>query len=287
MRQKLKLDWETEPIIGSLSNYEIYLRNKGMRKSTIDNCVLRISKYLEYCGTAKPSPESTYKFREHLFKKNLSNSSVSNYSFAMRNYHAMLGEDVKFPSLPRRNVIPYFFTADEVSRIFNCIRNLKHIAMFECAFYACLRASELCNLNVEDLDLDNFKLVVRDGKMGKSDVCFLQEPAIDVLRKYLEFRPNLRIDNQYPLFYTDWGARFNRKNIYHLVMFYKKRAGITKPGNCHVLFRHTLASLMIKNGCDLLTIKDTLRHSSIESTMRYLHMCDDTRREKYNEFLRL
>jgi site-specific recombinase XerD len=44
---------------------------------------------------------------------------------------------------------------------------------------------------------------------------------------------------------------------------------------------------MVKNGCDLLTIKEVLRHKSIESTMRYLHLADDTKRLKYDKFLKL
>ena len=55
----------------------------------------------------------------------------------------------------------------------------------------------------------------------------------------------------------------------------------------HVFARHTLASLMLKNGSDLLTIKEILRHNSSESSMRYLHLIDDTMRSKYNKFLRL
>jgi hypothetical protein len=44
---------------------------------------------------------------------------------------------------------------------------------------------------------------------------------------------------------------------------------------------------MLKNGSDLLIIKEILRHKSIESSMRYLHFTDDTKRAKYNKFLRL
>jgi site-specific recombinase XerD len=53
---------------------------------------------------------------------------------------------------------------------------------------------------------------------------------------------------------------------------YKMKAGISKPGGAHVFAWHTVASLMVKNGCDLLTIKKILRNKSIESSMRYLHL---------------
>jgi len=53
-------------------------------------------------------------------------------------------------------------------------------------------------------------------------------------------------------------------------------AHIDKPGGVHVLFRHTPASIMVQNGCDLLTIQHILRHSDIKTTMRYLHLADES-----------
>jgi integrase/recombinase XerD len=68
---------------------------------------------------------------------------------------------------------------------------------------------------------------------------------------------------------------------------YKKRAGINKPGGAHVLFRHTPASIMVLNGCDLLTIQHVMRHNDIKTTMRYLHLADEAKRERYDQFLKL
>jgi integrase/recombinase XerD len=134
--------------------------------------------------------------------------------------------------------------------------------MFKTAFYACLRASELCNLDVEDTNLDKRALVVRNGKGGKTAVCYLSEEAVETLKEYLAARPNFELDGRRPLFFTDYGSRFNRKDIYRLVIYYKEKAGIRKPGGAHVLFRHTPASLMVQNGCDLWTIQQVMRHNT-------------------------
>jgi len=159
--------------------------------------------------------------------------------------------------------------------------------MFKTAFYACLRASEICNLDVEDINLEKLALVVRNGKGGKTAVCYLSEEAIEILREYLAVRPDFKLEGRKPLFFTDFGGRFDRKEIYRLVIYYKKKAGINKPGGAHVLFRHTPASLMIQNGCDLLTIQKVMRHNDIQTTMFYLHLSDETKRSKYDMFLRL
>ncbi|MCJ7444431.1 MAG: tyrosine-type recombinase/integrase [Methanotrichaceae archaeon] len=159
--------------------------------------------------------------------------------------------------------------------------------MFKTSFYACLRASELCNLDVDDINPDNLTLVVRDGNGGKTSVCYLSDEAVETLREYLALKPDFEVDNRRPLFFTDYGSRFNRKEIYRLVIYYKEKAGIKKPGGAYVLFRHTPASLMVKNGCDLLTIQQVMRHNHITTTMRYLHLADDTKRYKYDKFLKL
>jgi len=128
--------------------------------------------------------------------------------------------------------------------------------MFKTAFYACLRASELCNLDVEDLSIDNLTLVVRDGKGGKTSVCYLSWEAAEILREYLAIKPDLELEGRRPLFFTDYGSRFNRKEIYSVVINYRENAGIKTPDGAHGFFRHTPASLMVLNGCDLLTIQE-------------------------------
>ena len=87
--------------------------------------------------------------------------------------------------------------------------------------------------------------MVRNGEGGKTSVCYLSEGAIETLGKYMAIRPNFELDGRRPLFFTDYGGRFDRKEIYRLVIFYKEKAGIKKPGGAHVLFRHSPASLAV------------------------------------------
>jgi len=287
MRQKLGISWDIPNHDVQLKRFNRYLRDKGVRPSTLSDYLQRARKYLEFCGPDQPSPEKAQEYRDHLLDRELSRSSVNNYCFVVKNYHKMLGQDVEFPFLKRTNEIPYFFASSEVNKIFDQINNIKHLTMFKTAFYACLRASEICNLDVEDINLDKQALVVRNGKGGKTSVCYLSEEAIETLKEYLAVRPDFELKGKRPLFFTDFGSRFDRKEIYRLVIYYKDKAGIKKPGGAHVLFRHSPASLMVQNGCDLLTIQQVMRHNDIQTTMRYLHLSDETRRYKYDRFLRL
>ncbi len=287
MKQKLQISWKVPVKDNRLKQFKRYLRDKGARLSTIDDYTARIGRYLEFCGKRQPSPEMAQKFRDSLMDRELSRSTINNTCFSMKNFHEMLGQRVEFTFLKRTNMIPYYFTANEVSTIFDQINNIKHLAMFKTAFYGCLRASELCNLDVEDLDLSRLSLKVRDGKGGKTAMVYISDDAVEILRDYLAVRPEFELNGQRPLFYTDFGSRYDRKEIYRLVVIYKEKAGIAKKGGAHVLFRHTPATLMVQNGCDLLTIQHVLRHSDIKTSMRYLHLADDSKRLKYDKFLRL
>ena len=65
---------------------------------------------------------------------------------------------MKFIRIELNNQIPYYFTSEDVDHIFSKINNIKHLAMLQTLFYGYLRASELCNLNDEDLDLNNLAI---------------------------------------------------------------------------------------------------------------------------------
>ena len=116
---------------------------------------------------------------------------------------------------------------------------------------------------------------------------FITDDGVKTLRQYLERRSPLHIDGRTPLFYTDFGKRWERKALYRMFMYYKKLAGIEKHGGVHVFSRHSVGSLLVKRGCDIVTIKELMRHSDVTTTMRYLHISDATKREKYEQFLNL
>jgi site-specific recombinase XerD len=67
----------------------------------------------------------------------------------------------------------------------------------------------------------------------------------------------------------------------------KKVAGIEKHGGVHVFSRHSVGSLLVKRGCDIVTIKELMRHSDVHTTMRYLHIADSTKHEKYEKYINI
>jgi len=287
MPKRLPVKWDVPAIDLALNKFRHHLESLGFRESTTNGYISVCKMYLEWAGTDKPPISRAEAFRDSLFERKLARSTVNNYSFIVKRYHEMLGEKYSFPFLKRNNTIPYYFDAEDVRRIFDVVDNLKHLALLQVAFYGCLRASELCNLDDQDVNLKNLTLTVREGKGGRDGIAYLSDESIKTLREYLRVRPPLEIDGRIPLFYSDYGRRMHRRDIYRIFMKYKKRAGIEKHGGVHVFTRHSPASIMIAGGCDILTIQQLLRHKDPHTTFRYMHMCDETRRSNYNRFLRL
>jgi integrase/recombinase XerD len=287
--KRLNVDWSNQDGIGDLDpilrRFKNYLRDKGFRDSTVGPYVSSIRRYLEFVKTENPSIDNANEYRQTLFDKNLARSTINNYSSAVAHYHKMIGGSVDLPFLKRNDEIPYYFDPDDILRIFSVCGNIKHLAMLKTLFYCSLRASEACNLDDRDVDLKSLTLHIRGGKGGKDGIVFISDDCACTLKKYLAMRPPLEIDGRQPLFYTDYGRRWDRRDIHRMFVTYKKRAGIEKQGGVHVFARHSSATIMVANGCDIRIVKDLLRHEDIRTTLRYAHVSNKTKRERYEQCL--
>jgi integrase/recombinase XerD len=288
-KRLLAVDWtyREADLDAAIKHFEGYLKNRGFRRSTMDGYLACVGIYLKFAKTDRPSSDDAIKFRETLLDKNLARSTLNNYTFSIKCYHKMYGEDVSLPFTPRNNNLPYYFDQDDVSKIFSVVHNIKHLAMLKTLFFGCFRVTELCNLDDGDLDLDDLTIRVREGKGGRDGIVYITDDCAATLRRYLSVRPAFEIDGKCPLFYTDYGRRWGRGDVYRMFISYKGKAGIEKHGGVHVFSRHTAATIMIANGCDLRTVQELLRHRDIRTTLRYAHVSDTTKRKKYNECLTL
>lgn len=174
-----------------------------------------------------------------------------------------------------------FFEAIEGSDI----KSLRDRAIVEMLYSTGLRVSELCNLNVEDVNLENDEFTVR-GKGSKLRVVFVSPQAKDALSNYLAARtevaealfiPHSRNTSNNP------EARITPRSVERMVEFYAKKAGITKRLTPHGL-RHAYATDLLRNGADIRSVQVMLGHSDISTTQIYTHVTDKTLREVHKKF---
>ena len=135
--------------------------------------------------------------------------------------------------------------------------------------YTGIRRQELLDITLDDIDLEQGWLRVRRGKGNKMRMVPLVQEAIGAVRDWLEFRTDC--DHRY-LFCTLTRKPLGRHGLQNLFKKALRNAGISRPGVSVHTLRHSFASLLLRNGCDLMSIKELLGHASLESTSIYLHV---------------
>jgi type 1 fimbriae regulatory protein FimE len=151
-------------------------------------------------------------------------------------------------------------------------------AMILIAYRHGLRASEVCNIRLDDLDLKNGSLIVARLKGSLRTTQALAghrgEPLLDeqkAVREWLRQRPN---DGSDFLFVSQKGGRLDRTQFFRLFRSIAADAGLpTEKQHPHAL-KHSLASHLVSANINLALIKQALGHKSINSTMRYLSITD-------------
>lgn len=143
-------------------------------------------------------------------------------------------------------------------------------AMLELFYSTGLRRTELCRLDLSDMNTGRRTLHVRLGKGKKDRVVPVGARAVAWLERYLkEVRPRLCLDTRTPaLFLTGYGDAFNPDVLSRMVSAWLKQAGLKRKGCCHVL-RHSCATHMLENGADIRFIQQLLGHEKLDTTAIY------------------
>ena len=127
-----------------------------------------------------------------------------------------------------------------------------------------LRASELIDLNIEDVNPVTGVVVIRKGKGGKFRIAYLGKKSRQTLRKYLK----VRVDNTDPLFINRYGERLAYDGLRGIMSRLSSRTGVDKQ-SIHS-FRRYFALEMLRNGVDIFSLQLLMGHSDIQILRRYL-----------------
>lgn len=238
-------------------------------EATLDNFKTPIiRKYIYYMKTTKNYKAST-----------LSRRINSLRSFA----HFLLTQEYidKNPMLPisapkKPEKLPLYFKESELKRFLEMpmkhSRNnkLRDTVIFQFYAFTGVRRNELISLNMNNIDFKTNTVTVRKGKGNKDRIIPLTEPLITDLWKYINSRLPLPSQNV-PLFISGYGNRISVTAIEQLFRRYRKLSGLDNKGYTLHSLRHTYGSLLLQNGADLISIKDLMGHSDLNSTKVYLH----------------
>lgn len=191
-------------------------------------------------------------------------------------------ELLEWPSLPEH--LPVVLTLEEIDRIEDSIdlsktEGARNRAIIEVLFSCGLRVSELVNMKLSDLYLEDRVLLVR-GKGNKERLVPVSSKAIADLKRWFFDRNLMKIkpgEDDY-VFLNRRGAHLTRTMILIMVKRQAEEAGIKKTISPHT-FRHSFATALLQGGADLRSIQAMLGHEKIDTTLVYTHISNEQLRK--------
>lgn len=174
--------------------------------------------------------------------------------------------------------LPDVLTVEEIDAIISSVdlektEGQRDRAILEMLYSCGLRVSELCNLHLSDLYLEEGFIKV-EGKGGKQRLVPISPRAIDELNRYFVVRTDIKVKPQhedYVFLSFRRGTKLSRIMIFHIVKVQTEITGIRKAVSPHT-FRHSFATHLLEGGANLRAIQCMLGHESISTTEIYTHI---------------
>jgi integrase/recombinase XerD len=284
-------------LIPRFLDYSLYeLRSSPATVRKQRDCLLWIQRDLPH--VVRPQDlrlDDATTVKKRVFARGASESRANSMVFALRSFlkycrrvHKLDTLDPKELSpvrLPKRRVV--FLTPEEIKRFLSVIHpwtiaGLRFMALVQVLLATGMRIGEALSLDRNDIDWENRHASII-GKGNKERTVFFSPESLEWLKRYLK----RRVDTCEALFVTTGEAhRLKPFDLPRYFKHYRERAGITKKLTPHIL-RHTMATVLSHNGCDIKHIKDLLGHSDISITAEYYVGTDErVLKDVHQRFLR-
>jgi integrase/recombinase XerD len=293
---------EAEALLGRFRLYLI--GERGRSYLTAEGYTSDLRQWLKFCEANglvafPPAFSAVSAFRKHMDEEGKLRSTQQRAIAAMRSWiHFVEMEEaedleIPLPDLPDKTKLePRVLNEAEIKRLMDVCQGTKPLlardrAIFEIGYGCGLRASEICGLDMLDLDFDS-KILRAKGKGDKERVVpFLGETARSV-KIYLESaRPQLKGDaankSGNKVFLSCSGRPLNRQDMWRILRKRGRQAGITPSRLYPHILRHSCATHLLARGMDMRTLQEMLGHSSIITTQTYSHF-DREMRDIYDKF---
>lgn len=155
-------------------------------------------------------------------------------------------------------------------------------AILEVLYASGLRVSELCHLNLYDVQENTLRVL---GKGNKERIVPIAKISVQALDHYLSTYRQANIEDRFgePLFVTTKNTRIHRITVWSRLKYYIKKAGIQKAISPHSL-RHSFATHLLDHGADLRVIQEMLGHADISTTDRYTHISTQKLFHNFKEY---
>jgi integrase/recombinase XerD len=173
--------------------------------------------------------------------------------------------------IPRKGaVLARSMTSRASSRSYRALRNL---ALVDLLFATGMRVGEASSLDLEDFAVAESVFRVQ-GKGGRPRLAFVvDEHTVRIQREHLDARSQIVTESP-ALFLNTTRERLSTQGMANIIAKFREDAGIERHVTPHML-RHTVATLLLRNGVDIRVVQEFLGHASIATTQRYTHIAKE------------
>ena len=290
----------------NVEDYLDYLSyQKGYSKYTIKNYEEDIIEFINYCERENTSYlDIEYNdIRFYLMylkddKKN-KNSSIDRKLSSLRGFFKYLSVENKVKNNvfllingPKKaKKLPRYFEYNELEELFavpdtRAPKGQRDSLILEMLYATGIRVGELVNIKLSDINRSNRTILIL-GKGNKERNVEYGEYCEDILNLYLkDGRISLNSNKIDYLFINHLGEKLTERGVRYILNELIKKTSLTKNISPHMI-RHSFATHLLNEGCDLLTVQKLLGHESISATQVYTHVTTDRLKEVYfNSFPR-
>lgn len=261
---------------------------RNLSPNTIDAYRHDIFKYLEFLESSGSVVHNARavdieKFIRSLRNRNLSAGSVVRSLSAIRTFYRFLQTEGVTDNDPTKQIerprpwkkLPVVLDIFEIEALLDqpdmeSDLGIRNRAMLELAYAAGLRVTEILQVTIHNLDLDE-GLVLVMGKGRKERLVPVGRVALDYVGRYIDGprrRLSLKGDRTEVLFLNFRGAPLSRMGFWKIMQKYVESAGIKKKCTPHTL-RHSFATHLLEGGADLRSVQEMLGHADIATTQIY------------------
>lgn len=203
-------------------------------------------------------------------KKEATASTLNCAMNALRFYYgSILGKNFiyQIKRAKKEKKLPVVLSKEEVKRLIDSVKNLKHKLMLSITYSAGLRVSETVSLRIQDIDFERKILIIKGAKGKKDRTTLLSDKVSRDINEYLHA--------YHPKFWLFEGQRNEKKitsrSLQKVFENAIKESGLKKEAGIHSL-RHSFATHLLENGTDLRIIQELLGHESSKTTEIYTHV---------------
>ena len=274
----------------TLKKYHQYLKlEKGFSDNTVEAYERDVDKFLKFLEAEGVDPleariEHFHEFSTSLIDIGITPTSLARILAGVHSYYRFLvmGGDLEtdpmelleFPKKPQH--LPDTLTVEEIDLIESQIDlsepyGHRNLAIIETLFSCGLRVSELCELKMQDLYLEE-EFIRVNGKGSKQRLVPISQRAIKLLKYYFQDREHIDIrpGHEDYVFISRFRKKMSRITVFHFIKQLVEQAGISKNVSPHT-FRHSFATTLLEGGANLRAIQAMLGHEQIGTTEIYLH----------------